>query len=161
MKNSLLKIILFLTAAVLVSCSKEDGPEIPAPEINYAGISGTWQLVQWRGEQMDGNRYCYMVIERKPDEETGNRRITVYENLGSSVSHTTTSSYSLAEDEYGNVYINGSYDYSGGLWNCSYLISDLTASQMTWTVDGDDSDVSVYVRCESVPDDILAGTRNY
>ena len=46
-----------------------------------------------------------------------------------------------------------------GFWNNSYLISELEADRMVWTVLEDAEDVSVYVRCEKVPEDIMNGTR--
>ncbi len=156
----ILKTISMLAVLALCSCSKDTG-EIPvAVEINYAGISGTWQLTEWCGEQLTEGRYCYLVIERTPGEESGTRSLTIYQNMDSSKSRCIESYYTLSEDEKGNVYANGYYAFGGGYWSSPYLISSLDETRMTWIVDGDSSDISVYTRCDSVPEDIVAGTRS-
>lgn len=159
MKHTL-KTVFILSLFLFMSCSKDGTGDISAPVvINYAGIAGTWQLAEWQGRQLTEDRYCYLVIERTPDEETGTRALTMYQNIDSSKSRRIESFYTLTEDEHGNVYIGGYYAFGGGSWNASYLIQSLDETRMTWIVDGDESDVSVYTRCDSVPDDIVAGTK--
>lgn len=152
--------ILVLSVAFLSACN--DDEPVPGPQdipVNYANISGTWRLAEWNGEQMDDKRYLYMVIERRPDEETGLRKIELYQNIDSSKSRHLTGTYELEEDEDLGTIIRGIYDHSSGFWNNSYIINGLTDGQMVWTVEEDASDVSVYIRCQEIPEDILNGTR--
>ncbi len=53
--------------------------------------------------------------------------------------------------------ISGTYDYENGDWNNEYIVTDLLETgSMIWTVKDDKSDVCRYVRCEKVPDDVIA-----
>ena len=156
------KLTILLLALPLVSCTKEtNDAALEETVINYASVAGTWQLTEWCGEMIGDGRYCYLVIERAADEETGNRTLTIYQNIDSSKSRCITSSYTLSEDEKGLVHMDGSYDFSGGIWNGSYLISSLTSEQMILLLDADRSDISVYVRCDAVPDGIVAGVKSF
>lgn len=159
--NKLLTYCMLAAALLMAACNDDD--TIVEPQYlpaTYANVAGTWQLAEWNGEKLDEERYCYLVIHRRPDDETGERTLEIYANIDSDKSHHTTSIYELEEDEDLGTIISGMYDHSAGFWNNSYVISGLEANRMVWTVTDDDSDVSVYVRCESVPDDIVAGTRS-
>lgn len=67
--------------------------------------------------------------------------------------------YTLEYDENEGNTITGLYDHASGFWNHIYRIDRFTEESMTWIVKDDLSDISVYTRCEAVPDDILNGTR--
>ena len=44
-----------------------------------------------------------------------------------------------------------------GDWNNKYIVTDLLESgSMTWTSKDDESDVNKYIRCEKVPEEIIA-----
>ena len=47
------------------------------------------------------------------------------------------------------------YDYENGDWNHRYIIRNLFSDRMTWIATDDAQNVSVYVRCEGVPQEIL------
>lgn len=157
--------LMFSMTFALTACSDDD--EITMPEylpVTYANIAGTWQLKEWHSEELGEGRYCYLVINRKANDD-GNRTLEMYMNLDSDKSHRITSVYELSDDDEvmdedpTNAIISGIYDHSAGFWNNSYLVNQVDANRMVWTVIDDAEDVSVYVRCESVPEDILAGTR--
>lgn len=162
MKNRFNYVAMLLLGLMFLSaCS--DKEETPAPQdlpVNYANIAGTWRQTEWNGEQMNDQRYLYIVIERKPDDKTKRRSFEIYQNIDSNKSRHLTSTYELETDEDLGPIIRGIYDHSSGFWNSSYLITDLNEDTMTWTVEDDPSDVSVYKRCESIPEDILNGTRS-
>lgn len=159
MKNIFCYTILLLATA-LCACDKDDAPAGPTTlPVNYANIAGTWRLTEWNGEPMNDGRYYYMIIGRKPDEETGLRPLEIYQNIDSDKSRHLTSTYELETDEDSGTVISGVYDHSAGFWNNSYVITGLEADRMIWTVEDDPSDISVYIRCEAIPGDILNGTR--
>lgn len=152
---------MFAAFILLSACSDE--VEISEPEylpVTYANVAGTWQLAEWNGTKTDGKRYCYLVIGRKKDAETGKRSIEMYTNIDSDKSRYITSTYELEDIEGLHTIISGLYDHSAGFWNNSYIISELEEDRMVWTVQDDAEDVSVYVRAEFVPEDIVNGTRS-
>lgn len=165
MRNKFIYLMLVMTV-LLSACSSDDDP-IEEPKVflpvNYANIAGTWQLAEWNGEALEGGRYCYLVINRKANDD-GERTLTIYMNMDSNKSRCITSVYELEDDEEMDenpytAYISGMYDYSAGFWNNDYIISEVESDRMVWTVVGDADDRSVYVRCDDVPEDIIAGTR--
>ena len=73
MKN-IVTYLMLVTAFLLSACSEEE--MMSEPEylpVNYANIAGTWKLSEWNGQEMGEERYCYLVIGRKADEDTGKR----------------------------------------------------------------------------------------
>ena len=40
----------------------------------------------------------------------------------------------------------GKYDYDGGLWGHDYIVTDLTATSMTWTAKDDETFVQKFER---------------
>lgn len=130
MKNIL--VYLMLAATFLLSaCDKDEKMLEPSYlPVTYANIAGTWQLAEWNGVEMSEGRYCYLVIKRKADEETGKRALEIYTNIDSDKSHLLTSTYELEEDEDLGSIISGIYDHAAGFWNNSYLISELEADRM-------------------------------
>ena len=63
--------------------------------------------------------------------------------------------YSLYTDDALGAVIRGMYDYENGDWASRYVIRDLYEDRMTWIAVGDETNVSEYVRCEAVPEEIL------
>lgn len=160
MKKHILKLLFLGFSLAIGACSDDNDPVVPdALPVNYANIAGTWQLTEWNGEPMNDKRYCYMIIGRKADEQTGKRSLETYLNIDSDKSRHLTSTYELESDEELGVIIRGVYDYAGGFWNNSYIIKNMASDSMTWIVENDPSDVSVYTRCDVIPEDILNETR--
>ena len=80
---------------------------------------------------------------------------TIYQNLDSFGPRRITGSYSLYTDDALGAVIRGMYDYENGDWASRYVIRDLYEDRMTWIAVGDETNVSEYVRCEAVPEEIL------
>ena len=53
--------------------------------------------------------------------------------------------------------IYGNYDYSVGDWQHRYIVTDFSKTQMIWTAKDDRSDISVYERCDGIPEEITGG----
>ena len=162
--NKIIFCTLFALTCLFSACSDDDEVLEPAYlPVTYANIAGTWQLKEWRGEELGEGRYCYLVINRKANEED-EHTLEMYMNIDSDKSRHITSIYELEDDEDMDeapttAYISGRYDYSAGFWNNDYLVSEVEPNRMVWTVVNETEDVSVYIRCDAVPEDILAGTR--
>ena len=76
---------------------------------------------------------------------------TLYYNLETFSPYVRTGIYSVDEE---TGVISGRYDHYAGDWTHSYTVSELTRDRMVWTAVDDPQDVSVYVRVDSVPEDI-------
>ena len=55
------------------------------------------------------------------------------------------------------MYKRQNYDYSAGDWQHRYIVTDFSKTQMIWTAKDDRSDISVYERCDGIPEDITGG----
>ena len=71
-----------------------------------------------------------------------------------------TGSFDIEEDPYLGSVISGEYDQWMGDWNSEYIVTDLLESgSMIWTAKDNESDVTKYVRCDKVPDEVVAEAR--
>lgn len=149
------RILILLAAAgsLLCSCTKdhsyEDNTE---PELQLYQIAGTWRLSSWNGTALGDETYCYLVLKSK------DTAFDIYQNLDSPYSRHFTGTFSLLYDEDKGNTIRGRYDYNAGLWKSDYTITGVTSDSMTWT--STDGEISVYTRCDSVPDEIIVGTKS-
>lgn len=148
--------ILFLATiiantTVLSSCSKDDNePAAKTIAVNYVTINGVWKLSKWCGNDLPEGNYCYIVFDRI------NHTYKMYDNMQSMYAHYTTGTFTIKEDPYLGSVISGMYDFGNGKWNHEYIVSEmLETGSMVWTVSGNADDYSLYVRAESVPQDII------
>lgn len=133
-----------------VSCSKERDNAEPVLDVTAHTISGVWRLDEWSGGKPAEGTYVYVEFTRR------DQLFTIYDNMGSFSARRRTGRYNITvDDALGAAVIRGLYDYSAGDWQHRYIVTGLTAGQMTWTAVDDPDDVSVYRRVESVPQDIL------
>lgn len=159
MKTILRIMILFICLLGIAACSNDDDIEYveTTVTVSYKTIDGIWQLSEWNGEPLAEGQYCYLVIDRT--EHT----FTMYQNFDSQVSREITGSFVLGKDEDNDDrdYISGEYDYNNGEWNDDYYITIYGGDnrRMVWTASETPDDVSVYIPCDEVPADILAGSR--
>lgn len=144
MKQILKYALVSLSLAVIFSCGKENITEEPYLDVTPNNISGIWKLEQWNGAPMAEGTYVYMEITRK------DRLFTLYQNTDSFKERILTGEYYIDE----NYIVHGVYDYSGDDWQYDYSVSELTADRMVWTAVQNPDDVSVYVRCESLPEEL-------
>ena len=145
--------LLLATVIALGACSDKEKTPDPGLEVTVSNIAGTWRLATWNdGLPLEEGTYVYLELTRR------DRTFTLYENLGSFVATRKSGIFNLDIDEELGAVIRGQYDYGNGDWRHRYIISRLTADSMTWVAKDDPTDVSVYERCEAVPDEILAET---
>lgn len=146
------KILTFVILSVgFSSCNEDDEPIVAQLEINYANLNGTWQLVQWNGASLADGSYCYIQLNRK------DHTFKLYHNMDSMYARLITGTFNLENSPNLGYIISGEYDYGQGSWNAEYIITDLLETgSMIWTVNGDAHDVSLYKRCDAIPDNILA-----
>lgn len=159
MKTVFRLMALLILLIGVTACSDDDEVKTePTLEVNFANISGTWYLNEWNGTKLDDSRYFYITLNRKAVD--GKHTFEIYQNFDSAGSRHITGSYEIEYDEDLDSYvISGVYDYWMGDWNASYIVTELKAASMIWTIKGDTDDVSIYTRCSEVPADIVAGTR--
>lgn len=152
MKKIVGLIVLLVLAFGGAGCSEdEELLAVQTLEVNYVNLDGAWRLSKWNGLTMTADTYCYIVFDRR--EHT----FQMYQNFNSMYAQYITGEFSLSKDEGGGDVISGTYDYGLGDWNNSYVITDLLETgSMVWTVQGDESDICEYQRCEKVPDDIIS-----
>ncbi len=146
MKKILKSVFAALLASVALSSCTEDSPEtVSYLPVTANNISGTWQLSEWLGKPVPAGSYVYMDIVRRDTE------FTLYYNLETFSPYVRTGIYSVDEE---TGVISGRYDHYAGDWTHSYTVSELTPDRMVWTAVDDPQDVSVYVRVDSIPEDI-------
>lgn len=139
--------VLLLTA---FKCEKiEDVPE-PELEVTANNIAGTWVLAEWNGGTPAEGTYVYLEFTRR------DQLFTMYDNIGSFSARRRTGRFNITIDEkLGSAVIRGQYDYGAGDWQHRYVVTGLTGKSMTWTAVDDPADVSVYHRCDGIPQEIL------
>lgn len=152
MKNFLKSTLLLLFAATaFTGCEKDKSYEDPGLEVSLYNISGTWKLASWNnGAELAEGSYVYLELAYR----YGNT-FTIYQNLDSFGPRRITGSYNLYTDESLGSVIRGMYDYENGDWTSRYIIRDLYADRMTWIATDDAGNVSQYVRCDGIPQEIL------
>ncbi len=156
MKTILKYLTLVFTAFALLSCGKEPVKEVPEPllDVTPTNINGTWQLVEWNGTALPDGRYFYIEFIRRGMEYKS------YENTSTSDVHKETGRYNILTDEaLGGSVILGRFDNAmGAEWNNRYLVTELTAVRMVWTVVGNPEDISVFERIDRIPAEITGET---
>ena len=118
--------------------------EPPTPPVSGGGdtssIAGVWHLTAWRDAVPSFDIYL---------DITANGVVTLYQRLES---RAWECFYSSAAMEYG--IIKGTYS-DGVAWGASYYVSvDVEGDTMTWVDTADSNDISVYTRCDELPEDI-------
>lgn len=145
---------LFALLFCISSCEKDEAvDQDPKRDVNYANMAGTWKLSEWNGTKLDDSRYFYITLNRK--EENGKRTYEIYQNFDSANPRHITGSYTIDNDDDLGDIITGEYDYWMGDWTNEYLVTELRSETMIWKVKDDLQDVSVYVRCSAVPEEII------
>ncbi|WP_287678789.1 lipocalin family protein [Bacteroides sp.] len=142
-----------MLAVGFVSCNNESEEPVVYENVNYSTISGTWMLTEFNGKALEEGQYVYITFNRK--EHT----FEMYDNMGSMYSHKSTGTFEITEDDEIGYILTGEYDFSHDAWK-EYVVSEMTAETMKWTVKDDAEDVSVYTRCAEIPEDVLNGSRS-
>ena len=142
--------LLLFTAA---GCQSDEDPCTPFLDPTYGNMAGTWRLSAWNGVEQGDSPDMYIIFDRKE------QAFSMYQNHDSGKSRYITGSFELVRDKNEHFVIKGIYDHASGFWSHDYFITAMTASQMTWIATDNPSDVSVYTRCDAVPEEIINGTR--
>ena len=155
MKNIFRLMTLFSCLFFLAACDEEE-MVISTLDVTPANLNGTWELAEWNGASLDEGTYCYITFNRK--EQT----FEMYQKFDSMYARYITGRFKIENDPYLGFVINGVYDYDNGDWNNEYIVTDLLESgSMVWTAKDDKNDVNKYVRCEKVPEEIVAEAKIY
>ena len=150
MKNIFNLMALFAFLCCFSACD-DDEAVIPTLAVTPANLNGTWELAEWNGQPLAEGTYCYVTFDRK--EQT----FEMYQKFDSMYARHITGSFSIEEDPYLGSVISGVYDFGNGDWNNEYIVTDLLETgSMVWTAKDNENDVNKYVRCETVPEDIIA-----
>ncbi|MFV0365915.1 MAG: hypothetical protein ACK5JS_05340 [Mangrovibacterium sp.] len=147
------KIFLFAAISSLAfACNDDDDNNAGEQQIDIttANISGIWQLKEWNGEAMKEGLHMYIDFDRT--DET----FTMYDNIGSMYTVKSTGMYWIEGDDFYGYTLNGMYDYSHEEWQ-DYTITSMTKTHLELTIEDSIPDVSVYVRCDTIPQEIIAG----
>lgn len=145
--------LLLLTLTTAFTACEKPIEEIPALEVNYINLDGTWQLAEWNDASLADGTWLYIVLDRK--EHT----FKVYDNLNSMYPHLSTGVFEITNDWRVGDIISGTYDYDNGAWNHDYIVTDLYQESMLWTAKDDATEVQKFVRVAEVPADIMDAAR--
>ena len=157
MKSILKLMMLALLVIPFHGCSDDDeamlpvvtipGVDMSVPvEVTPNNIAGVWKLQRWSGSDQYTPEVYLELIRR-------DRKFNIYENYGSMYPRLVTGTFSLESDYYKGAILKGKYNHSSGNWNNDYIVY-LYANAMILTVDGDATDVQIFVRVSEVPADI-------
>lgn len=145
-----LQCLLFALLSVFCGGCSDDDNGCPEPEIDVTpnNIAGVWRLAESSGGLSD-DTYVYIEFTRR------DQTFTIYQNIDSFSLRVITGTYNIYTDEESGAIIRGSYDHGNGDWSHRYIVR-MTSGRMTWTAKDDADNISVYERCDTVPDDILS-----
>ncbi|MFQ7386853.1 MAG: DUF1573 domain-containing protein [Alistipes sp.] len=147
--EKILRFAALLSALALLGACDDDMYVTPLEVTN--NLAGTWQLAQWNGAPLAQGSYVYIEFIRK------DQKYVMYQNLDSFGARKLTGRFAIETDEELGAIIYGNYDYSAGDWQHRYIVTDFSKTQMIWTAKDDRSDISVYERCDGIPEDITGG----
>lgn len=145
--------LLLLTLMTAFTACEEPIEEIPALEVNYINLDGTWQLAEWRGEPLAEGTWLYVTLDRKE------HIFKIYDNISTMYPHLYTGVFEITNDWRAGDVISGTYDYENGVWNHDYIVTDLYQESMLWTAKDDDTEVQKFVRVAEVPASIIEAVR--
>ena len=155
MKSFFGKITLFAVLLFLSSCANDNTTPTPPEEVTAATIAGTWKLVEWNnGEKLHESTYCYIEFNRR------DKTFKMYMNINSMYAQCVSGDFFIDKDPRLGYIISGNYAFGNGDWNHEYIVTDFkSASSMSLVAKDDKNDVCKYVRCESVPQEIVDAAR--
>ncbi len=142
---------ILVLAGGLLSCQKNDLSQ-PVPEyleVTANNIAGSWKLSEWNGGPLAAGSYFYIDFVRR------DTKYTSYDNLSSFSVRKDSGRFVISGEEGVGAVIRGIADNSMSQeWNHRYIVTELSADRMVWTVYDNPEDVSVFVRCE-IPEELL------
>lgn len=148
--RNFLRLAVFSWVLLLCAACEEDKSYVdPGLEVTPNNIAGVWKVAQWSGETLAEGCYVYIEFTRR------DRTFTIYQNLDSFTARRITGAFHIDTDAELGAIIRGQYDYGNGDWRHRYIVRDLMQDRMTWIAVDDQEDVTVYERCDAIPDYVL------
>lgn len=146
MKKFLYSILFFsIVAFGFTACDDDEvEPKIENLPINYANVSGEWQLISWRGEQMPDGVYFNINLDRR------DHLFTIRQNINSMYEQELTGSYSLdLQDDEETYVLSGYYSYGKGKWLHDYIVSSISVDgRLSLVAEDDDTEVAILQKKE-------------
>lgn len=153
MKNIFRFILCVMLTVGFTACSNDETPQVEVRSVNASYLNGSWSLSEIDGLPLGEGTYLYLRFDRT--EKT----FIMYHNLESMYSQRFTGSWSLTEDEDLGTLLTGEYDYDLGEW-ATYIATAPDLNTLRLVNLEDETDVRVYTRCASIPEDIENGSRS-
>ena len=152
-----MKTIFRFTLLALIEtafCACDDDKSYVAPlDVTPNNLAGTWQLAQWNGAPLAQAATHTSSSSARPEV----RRVPELRQLRRPQAHGTLRHRNRRGT--GRHHLRH-HDYSAGDWQHRYIVTDFSKTQMIWTAKDDRSDISVYERCDGIPEDITEGKRS-
>lgn len=145
--KSILATLAVIFSAVACGNKMPVEPPVEYLEVNVSNISGSWELVEWNGAQLQSGTYVFLNIIRK------DWTYQMWQNVDSfqDIPHQVTGRFYLEVDPAYGAIIRGEYDHDSGDWAHRYIIKDLTKDSMVWVAKDNADYVQKFVRVESIP----------
>jgi hypothetical protein len=154
MKNLFKNIAIFFVVFSFAACSNDDVDFAPKSlEVTPHNMSGYWMLSEYNGQEIPEGLFCYVEYIRK------NRKFVMYQKFDSMYPRRITGVFSIEKDKYGKYILSGKYDYGMGEWNNKYFVTELLESSMILTADSENAEISKYIRCNEIPEDIIESAK--
>jgi hypothetical protein len=83
----------------------------------------------------------------------------MYQKFDSMYPRRITGVFSIEKDKYGKYILSGKYDYGMGEWNNKYFVTELLEGSMILTSDSENAEISKYIRCNEIPEDIIESAK--
>lgn len=144
----MLMVALSVTTLMMVACDREEpntGKQ-PTMAVTYTTLDGVWQLIELDGGSLDEATYLYLDIDGKQ------HRITIYDNIGSMYTQTTTGEFSIEYNQAKEYIISGRYDNGVGAWNDSYKVTLLASGEEMLWCSITTGEQTLYKRVEALPE---------
>lgn len=154
MKNLFKNIAIFFVVFSFAACSNDDIDfASKSLEVTPHNMSGYWMLSEYNGQEIPEGLFCYVEYIRK------NRKFVIYQKFDSMYPRRITGVFSIEKDKYGKYILSGKYDYGMGEWNNKYFVTELLEGSMIMTADSENAEISKYIRCNEIPEDIIESAK--
>ena len=144
-------LLILLAALALCGCKKESEVTEQFIDVTPTTISGLWMVESYdNGKPLAEGSFVYVDFKRSDCS------YTLYQNVGSMYTQTMRGNYFIENNAELGAVIRGNYgteDYNYFDWSHRYIV-EMTSSYMRWTAKDDSSNVTVYVRAQSLPEGI-------
>lgn len=154
MKNLFKNIAIFFVVFSFAACSNDDVDFAPKSlDVTPHNVSGYWKLTEYNGQNIPQGLFCYVEYIRK------NRKFVMYQKFDSMYPRRITGVFSIEKDKYGKYILSGKYDYGMGEWNNKYFVTELLEGSMILTADSENAEISKYIRCNEIPEDVIEAAK--